>query len=226
MIAIPVYVRDQKNYELLMKCIKSISHEDILLVVNEFKLDGIGWFDSILSECHEGIENTTYKSIFRDVNSVAGAWNDAIECADSINRDYLIIINQDVKMIKGEFDLIESVTTHGIAAAKTPEGEPDFALFAVNPKFIKERFGTLRPFDEGFEGAYFEDNDFRYQCKLKGIEIKTVDVDFEHYGSGVLKHDKEAERENELRFKRNHIRYIKKWGGVRGLEKFKTPFNK
>ena len=208
MIAIPVYVREQKNYELLQKCLTQLSFDKrVELFINAWDIK------------NDNLEALGYGTHYRKVNSVAGAWNDAVELSYKIG-EICVIINQDIELKE------ELFTTKTITAAKTKQGEPDFALFAVNPEFIKEKFGTLRPFDEGFEGAYFEDNDFRYQCKLKGIDIELVDLDFEHYGSGVLKHDKEAAKENEQRFRKNHIRYINKWGGIRGQETFKTAFNK
>ena len=214
MIAIPVYVREEKNYELLEKCVNSCPTPP----------DGfINAFDLEDEKLYELFGKTRF--VERDVNSVAGAWNDAIAMSDRLMDSYCVIANQDI-IFPDITDLKNAAIRHGIAAAKTKQGEPDFALFAVNPEFIKEKFGTLRPFDEGFEGAYFEDNDFRYQCKLKGINIELVDLDFEHYGSGVLKHDEEAAKENEQRFRKNHIRYINKWGGIRNFETFKTPFNK
>ena len=226
MIAIPVYVREQKNYELLIKAYESLGDSDVLFVVNEWSYNR-----HKIEDLKELIGN---EFIFRKKNSVAGAWNDAIEYQYNYNekfsyisKDDIVIMNQDVIVSELEIDkLIDDINITGIAAARTKDGQPDFALFAVNPTWIKETFGTLRPFDEGFEGAYFEDNDFRYQCKLKEIEIPTIPLAFKHYGSGVLKHDEEAAKENEQRFRKNHIRYINKWGGIRGAETFKTAFNK
>lgn len=214
MIAIPVYVREQKNYELLEKCVKSVPKDEWLYLVSNTEKE-------VNHLCRTKYDEVKY----RIVNSVAGAWNDAVSVAYQDTCPYVIIANQDI-IFPDITELKNAAIKHGIAAAKTKQGEPDFALFAVRPEFIKEKFGTLRPFDEGFEGAYFEDNDFRYQCKLKGIEITTIDLDFKHFGSSVVKLDLEAQKENEQRFRKNHIRYINKWGGIRGQETFKTAFNK
>ena len=217
MIAIPVYVREQKNFELLWSCIQHWKQieDDIWLYVNAWEHN----YDVVSFDTDEDV--TVY---LREVNSVAGAWDDAIVHAYNRKLSEVIICNQDIEYIDKQ--MLSPFYTDTITAARTKDGQPDFALFAVNPTWIKETFGTLRPFDEGFEGAYFEDNDFRYQCKLKGFEIPTIPLDFKHYGSGVLKHDEEAAKENEQRFRKNHIRYINKWGGIRGAETFKTPFNK
>lgn len=215
MIAIPVYVREEKNYELLKACLDSIGLQRVLLVINELSSD---YEKSIY------LDERNFDLHHRNFNSVAGAWNDAIEYAFKDDEDVLIICNQDIELPPLN-ELHELIRTEGIAAAKTKEGEPDFALFGIRPKWIKETFGTLRPFDECFEGAYFEDNDFKYQCKLKGIEIPTIELDFKHFGSSVVTLDLEAQKENEQRFRKNHIRYINKWGGIRNFETFKTPFH-
>lgn len=214
MIAIPVYVREQKNYELLKACVDSCpSPPDAF--INAFDLE-----DELL---YDLFGKTRFKE--RDVNSVAGAWNDAIEMADRLMDSYVVIANQDIEF-PDLTELKRVAIKEGIAATKTKDGHPDFALFAVNPSWIKETFGTLRPFDEGYEGAYFEDNDFRYQCHLKGINIPLLDLEFKHFGSSVVKLDIGAQKENEKRFRKNHIYYINKWGGIRGAETFKTAFNK
>lgn len=218
MIAIPVYVREEKNYELLKACLDSIesgnSEDSIELIINAF-------------DVAEKTDSLPYNQVLRNKNSVAGAWNDAIELCyeDYEDGELCIIANQDIEFPDLK-SLKDAILLHGIAAARTQDGQPDFALFGVNPSWIKETFGTLRPFDEGYEGAYFEDNDFRYQCQLKGINIPLVDLEFKHFGSSVVTLDLEAQKENEQRFRKNHIRYIKKWGGIRGGETFKTPFNK
>lgn len=215
MIAIPVYVREEKNYELLKACLDTIKLDRAYLFINHLS-----------SEFEKSIylDERNHYLHHREINSVAGAWNDAIEIAEELGQ-ICIIANQDIEF-PDITELKQIAQEKGICAARTKEGEPDFALFAVNPVWIKETFGTLRPFDEGFEGAYFEDNDFKYQCKLKGIEIPTIDLDFKHFGSSVVTLDLEAQKENEKRFRKNHIRYINKWGGIRNFETFKTPFNK
>lgn len=213
MIAIPVYVREEKNYELLKACLDS-TKEEVILIINAF--------DYLEKESESILDSFNFFN--RDKNSVAGAWNDAVVLAHH-HKQPLVIANQDIEF-PDLFELTQTAYDKGICAARTKEGEPDFALFAVNPEWIKETFGTLRPFDEGYEGAYFEDNDFRYQCKLKGIEIPTIELEFKHFGSSVVKLDLEAQKENEQRFRKNHIRYINKWGGIRGQETFKTAFNK
>lgn len=223
MIAIPVYVREKKNYELLKACLDSIhdgtSEDDIELFVNAWTVN-----DNVFAF---RLNNSCKGANIRKVNSVAGAWNDAIELCyeDYQDGELCVIMNQDIEVGKHCINEL-SMNCETILAARTKKGEPDFALFAVNPEWIKETFGTLRPFDEGFEGAYFEDNDFKYQCKLKGIEIPTIELDFKHFGSSVVTLDLEAQKENEQRFRKNHIRYINKWGGIRNFETFKTPFNK
>lgn len=222
MIAIPVYVNNEKNYELLEKCVTSLvppsgqDYHELKLLINS---------DDYGSNYDSWQPNT--ELIQRYTNSVAGAWNDAVELCQS---DYsVVLMNQDIECSWFDINrLIANAIEKGICAAQTKEGEPDFALFAVNPEWIKETFGTLRPFDEGFKGAYLEDNDFRYQCKLKGIEIPTLPLEFKHYGSSVMRAD-EAEQDGTglyKYFRENHARYINKWGGIRNRETFKTPFNK
>ena len=212
MIAIPVYVTNKDTYELLSKCLKS-APEQPMLFINEWGVN---------------VDIPSKSSMQMHENSVAGAWNKSIEYAYENLDGVCIIANQDIEFPDNIDILKEAALSHGIACARTPEGYPDFSLFAVNPRWIFDTFGTLRPFDENFKGAYIEDTDFVRQCEVKGIKINTVQLDFNHYGSSVVKHCPEMQDGTGLHknFRENHVYYINKWGGVRGYERFKTPFNK
>lgn len=211
MIAIPVYVTNKPTYELLEKCIASAPEQPILLI-NEWNINIDIPINSFI-DMHE--------------NSVAGAWNKAIEYNHENLESVCIIANQDIEFPKDLSELIKTAKDKGFCAARTSEGLPDFSLFAVNPDWIFKTFGTLRPFDENFEGAYLEDNDFMRQCEVKGIKLDSIELDFNHYGSSVVKHCKEMQDGSGLHknFRSNHIYYVNKWGGVRGYERYLTPFN-
>jgi GT2 family glycosyltransferase len=100
---------------------------------------------------------------------------------------------------------------------------PSFSAFAIN----KECWETIGEFDELFAPAYFEDNDFHYRMKLAGLTgIVHPPAMFYHYGSRTTN---EAGENGVLvvsggMFENNRAAYVRKWGGVPGQERFKTPY--
>jgi GT2 family glycosyltransferase len=106
----------------------------------------------------------------------------------------------------------------------TAESEhPDFSAFMIS----KETYETIGQFDDGFFPAYFEDNDYHYRINLAGMKAITYPMAiYYHYGSRTQTEAKQGVPvvSNTL-FEINRERYVRKWGGLPGQEKFKTPFN-
>src|SRR5579872_6052989 len=100
---------------------------------------------------------------------------------------------------------------------------PNFSAFAIN----KECWETVGQFDELFEPAYFEDNDYHYRMKQASINAIVLPTAlFYHYGSRT----QNESTENGLplvsggQFENTKALYAKKWGGVPGSESFLTPY--
>ena len=79
--------------------------------------------------------------------------------------------------------------------------------------------------DENFFPAYYEDNDHRYRMKLVGLQWEMFPLSYKHKVSSTLKSRKEFKVKNKTTFQKNFEYYVKKWGGIPGAEKFKSPFN-
>lgn len=101
---------------------------------------------------------------------------------------------------------------------------PNFSAFMVS----KDCWEIVGEFDELFEPAYFEDNDFHYRMGLEGVGgIVYPPAMFYHYGSRT---QNEANEDGKpivvsTMFENNRGFYVRKWGGVPGSETFKTPYN-
>jgi GT2 family glycosyltransferase len=81
-------------------------------------------------------------------------------------------------------------------------------------------------FDELLNPAYFEDNDCRYRLLMAGNPvIKTQLKGWSHDNSSTLSgSDDSYKRMHWCLFHRNQKYYHLKWGGLPGMEKFRTPF--
>jgi GT2 family glycosyltransferase len=84
----------------------------------------------------------------------------------------------------------------------------NFSCFGLTPLTIK-RVGF---FDEGFELAYFEDNDYHHRMNLEGVSSVCDNwAPFIHYGSRSIK---EGGVKHEPYFTNNREYFKKKWGFV------------
>jgi GT2 family glycosyltransferase len=86
-------------------------------------------------------------------------------------------------------------------------------------------YDYIGEFDETFYPAYYEDSDYLYRMKLKGIR---QDVD-DTLNPEVIRISMTQERDPELvneSMRVNRERYIDKWGNSPLLETYLTPYNK
>jgi len=117
----------------------------------------------------------------------------------------------------------------GSLVAKEKEGvdeapHPNFSAFMVS----KQCWEEVGEFDELYEPAYFEDNDYHYRMKLAEMPaIVLPTAMFYHYGSRTQNEAAEDKKPivNGGLFENNRANYSKKWGGVPGQEKFEKPYN-
>lgn len=92
---------------------------------------------------------------------------------------------------------------------------PDFSCFATNARLLD----VVGPFDEGFQ-AYCEDNDMHLRIRLAGYEGASY-APYYHYASTTVKTD--PSRRGIVGTSKQ--RYLQKWGGEPGHERYATPWN-
>jgi GT2 family glycosyltransferase len=98
-------------------------------------------------------------------------------------------------------------------------------------------FEVVGEFDEGFTPAYLEDADMAYRMRLRGVSAVTCHAALIlNYDRGTIKGLVDcsyseigacAQLTRNLRedISKNDSRYLRKWGGSAGHEKFTEPFN-
>lgn len=233
-------------------CIESIktTHELRILFIDN------GSTDETKVEAGKLVSNVFSHHRNEQAWSCAKSWNFGIKDAWERGFDYCLVINNDVllhpdcidRMIN-KFGLagddirdpkVVMVTAMDIRGdcpkpedifnkkweeyTNVPESEhPNFSAFMINKKFTD----TVGLFDEGFQPAYFEDNDAHRRIVL--AECKAICYPpalFYHYGSRTTN---EALGNGKfvvapIQFEANRAIYIDKWGGLPGEEKFSLPF--
>jgi len=132
------------------------------------------------------------------------------------NSEALVLTGRDYKHLLPEADSIFELPQ--------PEPDlqesPDFACFVIN----QAAYEVIGSFDENFQKAYFEDNDYRRRIRLLGCHaFNDGAAPFYHYGSQTQNHGGPVVSSQEFVTNRNY--YVAKWGGVVGHEKFVHPYN-
>jgi len=172
-----------------------------------------------------------------------------IDFAVVLNNDILLhpdCIDNMIKVSKdGNFPLVsgfdfakECAVPHEILEKSIPKktfvvDAPEFSCYTLNIKLLEnlkdfERGKEEYPgrFDQKYYPAYFEDNDLHYRFKLAKMRaVKTNTALYYHYGSRTIKENPDMDSINSALYLQNQRRYIEKWGGKPGHEKFKIPFN-
>lgn len=156
---------------------------------------------------------------------VAASWNLGLHQHD----DWLIIANDDATFYH---ETIEKL----IVAADT---QPDELFFFPGSNGYKnawscflQRRASLEVvgyYDEWISPGYgyFEDNDYSHRLQLAGYRhVPVANCAFGHVDSATLKAMAPQERETHWqRFAASKARYVAKWGGEPGQERYTIPFN-
>ena len=152
-------------------------------------------------------------------------------CAASWNAFYamqphtgsIIISNDDVTF---HTDTIQAMLSerdlgYGLVYPNINQ-ESMFSLFLLQ----RWAYNEVGPFDENFYPAYFEDNDYFYRMKLKGVNWHSCAAGYDHAISSTLRLYTPYERsKHDLQHRANEMYYVTKWGGTPRHETFRTPFN-
>jgi len=152
---------------------------------------------------------------------VASAWNLGAWAMIEREADWLILLSTSVRFNLGGVDFLDGLEIHkGVDMV----GGLDcgWHLHAISQNTMK-RVGL---FDEQFNPAYYEDNDWLYRYRLdcgnKPISHRWVPVDHLSLGDA-----------HSMRF--NHVtidigaqrsKYVTKWGGDPDHETYVTPYGK
>lgn len=160
----------------------------------------------------------------------AGAWNILHKLATPTP---LVLLNADCAVMPDTFERMLDHATPILCAY-------GFGCFMLS----EDVWRTIGDFDEEFYPVYFEDTDYRYRCKLGGVpieewpvtELQSIYPGRDRATSGIIhgKHDPDGYqgwRGEKLawfnsRWEANLQRYMTKWGGEVGQERFTTPFGR
>ena len=149
---------------------------------------------------------------------VAGSWNYMMRSAFIEHGiDYLFLLNDDIVLGKTKQTILETITRN--PEARLISGGYYWSAIMLR----KDIVDSVGYFDETFYPAYYEDDDFSYRCSILQIPMVTDTAlsPSVKRSSETIKKDRTLEGGSH----KNHLYYIKKWGGDCHKEKFNVPFN-
>jgi glycosyltransferase involved in cell wall biosynthesis len=147
---------------------------------------------------------------------VAASWNKLCDIIFQ-KQDWALLVNDDVYLGYGRSNVYWCMEMSEVGISQS---EFNWSVLLIN----KDLYEFIGRFDEGFYPAYFEDSDYMYRLKLKGL-LHEVNSKLNPKEVKVSQTYEKAPDLVNLAMKLNRQRYIDKWGNVPLLEIFKTPFN-
>ena len=156
-------------------------------------------------------------------DSVSGAWNRALRLVfDKFHCGWALVVNNDAELRPDTYrhlltDGSGFVTAVGVKDRRQMEtanpglrsAHPDFSCFLIR-EWVYRKAG---PFDEGYLGAFYEDNQMHCKLYSLGIEAVSIAVPYLHIGSGTLSQVSETEAEKiREQAGRNKARFKAEWG--------------
>lgn len=180
-------------------------------------------------------------------------WNVGIAAALADGYSHVLVANNDIVFHPRTIDLMIErldrggaalVTAHDVggtyrdpdqvmalrAGIEGEDGRPEFFCFLANEETVR-RVGW---FDEGFVGAYYEDNDYHARIALAGMKaVRLLNAPVFHYGTSTIRENQGVSGEIGQAAARNKEYFAHKWGRLpAGSEEemrrtyFRTPFNR
>ena len=147
---------------------------------------------------------------------VGAAWNLAMKATP--DAEWWALVNDDVAFAPGDLARLCAAMDTAEPRLVTLDG---FSAFGIN----RAALDAVGWFDENFHPAYCEDADYEYRCRLRGVPIMPIPANLAHRRSSTIS-DPAYGRQNDRTYPRNVAYYARKWGGgVRGGERFASPFD-
>ncbi len=186
-------------------CLRTLLAQSVpvrVLLVDNASADGTaGWARS-----EQARDPRIGISSYREVASVARAWNDALRWAWEAGRTEALVVNNDVEIQPDTLRLLTEYETDAgmvTCVSRRPgesleytEGDwaerehPDFSCYLMK-RWAWEQVGG---FDERCGGGFIEDNIFHVEAHRRGIRCVCIDLPFLHHASMTIKNADAAER--------------------------------
>lgn len=155
----------------------------------------------------------------------AGGWNAGVY--QTPEAPWWLLTSTDIGYGPGDLDAIVGLMESADGRPTLVTGSVDderllrSAYLAVNRELVE----AVGLYDEwAFYPCYYEDDDLDYRCELAGVDWLEWDGNIAHDRSITIRSDERMAEGNRRSFPDNLRRFIEKWGGPPGGERFTTPY--
>lgn len=224
---IAIGVPTLSRHDLLLRLCESITEQSFVPAKVLIVDNSNGTMDLSMSTAMLKVAGIDYEVHHFHNLGVAGSWNYIMDTTK--DYDLTVITNDDNKLISEALEEFKKVAEKHPSQNYFTTKTGGFSVFALRPQAMEE----TGKFDDAYYPAYYEDNDYHYRMKLKGLDFVTTDV--EVYEMGVdgqasqtlngAQTSLEDKRMVEFGSVSNHMRYRRKWGGDPHEETYIVPFN-
>lgn len=147
---------------------------------------------------------------------VAASWNFLCDVIFD-KHDFAFLLNDDIYCGYGTDEVLKAIENSKIGIVQSFH---NWSVLLLS-KMLYENVGK---FDEVFYPAYYEDSDYIYRLKLKGL-LHEVDSSLNpNIAHRSMTQEKNPALVNDA-MQKNRIKYIDKWGGSPLLEQYTTPYD-
>jgi hypothetical protein len=176
----------------------------------------------VIPECFKSnITHITSRNV-----GCSGGWNLICDIGfKHFGFDVIIIGQEDARFSEEVLNVITE-HTHLERIVGTYNNSFEFSLFGIH----RDTYNKVGRFDENFIYAGCEDNDYKYRCKLAGVEVISLDVPHTYNanattyeGSPYIPNPIRKYNENYVHSKWGHYTYSKPFDG-QVTEKFTETF--
>lgn len=204
-----------------------------ILIIDNASTDGTGKYMAAQQARHSNI----YRMTWSQVESVARCWNEALWWGWERGHKEALVVNSDTELLPrtyqtlaellGSKGMLTAVGVDGVEkVASLPEGEPAYRLHPDYSCYMMAQWAhRLVPFDQMYDGAYFEDADHHVRLYRAGIWAGSIDLGFLHASSGTIKSADAIEQARINRHYRwNKERFYRQYGTVPGTRGYELLF--
>jgi len=235
-----VYIDCDKHLEIAIRSIKTFvtkTHATrYYLILNKIR------DEKDLDELTKNLKPESFSVVYPKYNNFSNAVNSGADLAIKDKCDYILVPNLDTYFFEDTIDnLVEFATQNKNAVLwsplelgpndkrneeliKNPQTNtcPYYSCFMISPSTV-EKIGYFDPF---FHPAYFEDCDYSWRIDSQKFKrLMTTSSQYNHLGSTAIKKSKIMGIKFQFYKRLNYWKFLLKWGGRPGHEKYHHPFN-
>ncbi len=221
---------------LSRKCLPTLLAQTVpvdILIIDNASTDGTGKYMA----AQQAIHSNVYRMTWRSVESVAKCWNEALWWAWGRGHEALVV-NSDTELLPETYAALKAAMASkercgvmtGVGVPRPPqlpEGEFQHMAHPHYSCYMMANWAhRLVPFDERYEGAYFEDTASHVTLFRAGVYAGCINMEFLHHLSGTRKTADQTELDRVNRhYLLNKARFYKEFGAVPGTKGYEALFN-